>query len=244
MNNVSIITSFVIQQLIVPDNYQSCSNAHTKPNITRQRDASHTSMLTPTDIANNHAQQAQEIAACGAIFDNDFAVLDNRTIRCKIHVELTDEIIKIRAASSILADKCRVRHLPPMMLTAIYDDNYPSSSPPAVEIDCEWLVASHLESLKEKLHELWVEGSVVVFVWVGWLRENCLTFLGFEGELRLLHKREAEAVLAYLLDYNRMKCREAFEGCQQSCRICLEEAMGSSMILLEECEHFYCRVCW
>ncbi|XP_038150993.1 E3 ubiquitin-protein ligase RNF14-like [Cyprinodon tularosa] len=80
-----------------------------------------------------------------------------------------------------------VSFLPPLLLTITLPDDYPSSSPPSFTLTCSWLTQSQLMSLSNQLTELYqaTGGTVVLFSWMQFLREDALKHLDIHTLLEL-----------------------------------------------------------
>ncbi|XP_043925212.1 E3 ubiquitin-protein ligase RNF14-like [Protopterus annectens] len=77
--------------------------------------------------------------------------------------------------------------LPPVVLKFDLPADYPSASPPAFTLHCNWLSTSQLTSLCTQLDEIWKENRdcVVLFSWMQFLREEALSFLNIGSSLVL-----------------------------------------------------------
>ncbi|KAM6962550.1 E3 ubiquitin-protein ligase RNF14-like [Aplochiton taeniatus] len=80
-----------------------------------------------------------------------------------------------------------VLFLPPVVLNFDLPLNYPSTSPPSFTLTCSWLSHTQLSSVYARLSDLWQDtrGSVVLFSWVQFLREDLLSFLHIRSPLEL-----------------------------------------------------------
>ncbi|GFO18181.1 LOW QUALITY PROTEIN: E3 ubiquitin-protein ligase rnf14 [Plakobranchus ocellatus] len=80
-----------------------------------------------------------------------------------------------------------VKFLSPMNLLVTFPPTYPSSSPPNFHVSCEWLTPSQLEALESMLQSLWSEAChmPIIFTWVDWLENNCLSHLAITDQLML-----------------------------------------------------------
>ncbi|XP_030068271.1 E3 ubiquitin-protein ligase RNF14 [Microcaecilia unicolor] len=69
--------------------------------------------------------------------------------------------------------------LPPIFLNFEFPPDYPSSSAPEFTLFCKWLSPVQLTALCKQLDTLWGEnrGSVILFTWVQFLKEETLTYL-------------------------------------------------------------------
>uniref|UniRef100_A0A3Q3A6Q7 E3 ubiquitin-protein ligase RNF14-like n=1 Tax=Kryptolebias marmoratus TaxID=37003 RepID=A0A3Q3A6Q7_KRYMA len=80
-----------------------------------------------------------------------------------------------------------ISFLPPLLLTFELPADYPSSSPPSFTLTCSWLTHTQLGSLSAQLIDLYqaTEGSVVLFSWIQFLREDALKLLNIHSLLEL-----------------------------------------------------------
>ncbi|XP_053573143.1 E3 ubiquitin-protein ligase RNF14 [Bombina bombina] len=80
-----------------------------------------------------------------------------------------------------------VCYLPPIVLNFELPPDYPSTSPPIFTLSCKWLSPKQLSQLCQRLDELWEEnvGSVVLFAWMQFLKEETLDFLKVESPYKL-----------------------------------------------------------
>ncbi|KAI5096950.1 E3 ubiquitin-protein ligase RNF14 isoform X1 [Silurus meridionalis] len=80
-----------------------------------------------------------------------------------------------------------VSFLPPLVLNFELPDDYPSSSPPVFTLSSKWLSRLQLTSLCKRLDDLWQEnqGSVVLFTWIQFLKEDALDFLSLQSPLEI-----------------------------------------------------------
>ncbi|XP_076010616.1 E3 ubiquitin-protein ligase RNF14-like [Genypterus blacodes] len=77
--------------------------------------------------------------------------------------------------------------LPPLLLTFDLPEDYPSSFPPSFTLNCSWLTHTQFSVLEAHLVDLYkaTGGTVVLFSWVQFLREEALSFLGIDSLLEL-----------------------------------------------------------
>ncbi|XP_060792538.1 E3 ubiquitin-protein ligase RNF14 isoform X2 [Neoarius graeffei] len=80
-----------------------------------------------------------------------------------------------------------VSFLPPLVLSFELPVDYPSSSAPAFTLSSKWLSRLQLTSLCKRLDDLWQEnqGSVVLFTWIQFLKEEALEFMGLQSPLEI-----------------------------------------------------------
>jgi hypothetical protein len=71
--------------------------------------------------------------------------------------------------------------LPPAVLRFTLHGRYPSDEPPAFSVSSAWMRREDEETVKRAMAALFEEqkGSVILFSWVEWLRENLLACIGW-----------------------------------------------------------------
>ncbi|KAL4659747.1 E3 ubiquitin-protein ligase RNF14 [Arapaima gigas] len=77
--------------------------------------------------------------------------------------------------------------LPPLVLNFELPPDYPSSSAPVFTLSSKWLSRVQLTALCKHLDELWQEnqGSVVLFSWIQFLKEDVLNFLSIQSPMEV-----------------------------------------------------------
>ncbi|XP_061104609.1 E3 ubiquitin-protein ligase RNF14 [Conger conger] len=80
-----------------------------------------------------------------------------------------------------------VSFLPPLVLNFELPRDYPSTSSPEYTLSSKWLSRAQLSALCRRLDELWREtqGSVVLFSWIQFLKEDVLGFLCLASPLEV-----------------------------------------------------------
>uniref|UniRef100_A0A3P8WUG6 RBR-type E3 ubiquitin transferase n=1 Tax=Cynoglossus semilaevis TaxID=244447 RepID=A0A3P8WUG6_CYNSE len=80
-----------------------------------------------------------------------------------------------------------ISFLPPLLLTFELPADYPSSSPPSFNLACSWLTHPQLSALGSHLIDLYqaTGGTVILFSWVQFLKEDALKFLDIHTLLDL-----------------------------------------------------------
>lgn len=151
----------------------------------------------------------------------------------------------------------KVQHLPPIVLTCLLPKSYPSHLPPYFTISVHWLDPIRISNLCPMLDSIWMEqpGQEVIYHWIEWLRNPCLSFLGVDKEIMLgpydkKRTGDRRAVsgsvspdidVPSLRSYNDEQCHESFCKNLHECCICYDEYPGNFQSLLKEtllC--FYC----
>ncbi|XP_037543227.1 E3 ubiquitin-protein ligase RNF14 [Nematolebias whitei] len=83
--------------------------------------------------------------------------------------------------------------LPPLMLNFELPSDYPSTSPPVFTLSSKWITKAQLSTLCHRLDELWEEnqGFEILFMWIQFLKEETLEFLGIKSPLEVIGKKKA-----------------------------------------------------
>ncbi|XP_075397863.1 E3 ubiquitin-protein ligase RNF14 isoform X1 [Tenrec ecaudatus] len=138
--------------------------------------------------------QEDELLALASIYDADEfrkaeSVPGGET---RIYLDLPQNF-KIFVSGS--SDECRqsgafeypICFLPPLVLNFELPPDYPSSSPPSFTLSGKWLSPTQLSALCKHLDNLWEEyrGSVVLFAWVQFLKEETLAYLNIISPFEL-----------------------------------------------------------
>ncbi|CAL8365652.1 unnamed protein product [Lota lota] len=78
-----------------------------------------------------------------------------------------------------------ISFLPPLVLNFELPIDYPTTSSPIFTLSSKWLTRTQMSALCRRLDELWREnqGSVVLFTWVQFLKEEALDFLTITSPL-------------------------------------------------------------
>ncbi|XP_069827794.1 E3 ubiquitin-protein ligase RNF14-like [Dendropsophus ebraccatus] len=107
---------------------------------------------------------------------------------CNLCLELPSDFvisIKSNSATNSSADnfEATVLFLPPIVLNIELPLDYPSTTPPNFTLSCKWLSAAQLTLLCQHLDDLWEEnkGSVVLFSWIQFLKEETLDYLNIKS---------------------------------------------------------------
>ncbi|MBN3302497.1 RNF14 ligase, partial [Amia calva] len=81
-----------------------------------------------------------------------------------------------------------VSFLPPVVLNFELPSDYPSNSSPVFTVSSTWLSRVQLGAVCKRLDELWQEsvGSVVLFSWIQFLKEDILNFFSIESSLEIV----------------------------------------------------------
>ncbi|KAK1161195.1 E3 ubiquitin-protein ligase RNF14-like isoform X1 [Acipenser oxyrinchus oxyrinchus] len=176
-------------------------------------------------------------------------------------------------------EKDRVEHtvsfLPPVVLNFELPSDYPSTSSPIFTLSCKWLPKIQLSAVCKHLDDLWQEsvGSVVLFSWMQFLKEDLLTFLNIESPLEIKNPSEGRqkknelddvhsnakeepldpraiqdldcriSILPQILDFDQTQQQKAFDNKAYVCGICFSEKMGAECLGFKECKHVYCKAC-
>ena len=130
----------------------------------------------------------------------------------------------------------KVNHLPPFCLDFLMPRDYPSIDPPTFDLHACWLPKPRLMDLKRKMVEIWEEnqGSVVLFLWQNFLREDCLDFLGIqesrEIDMTRTNRRRNPTVVKLLKDFHAEMEEKEFHQGMFDCDICFNQKSGAKCI--------------
>ncbi|KAM9848851.1 LOW QUALITY PROTEIN: E3 ubiquitin-protein ligase RNF14-like [Aulostomus maculatus] len=139
-------------------------------------------------------EQEDELLALSSILGSEEFV--RHESKCAGEIRVTSELpagftVALREGETLRHDE--ITFLPPLLLTFVLPEDYPSSSPPSFTLTCIWLThkqvmsTSHLTALQAHLIQLYQAsgGAVVLFSWVQFLKEDALRFLDIASLLEL-----------------------------------------------------------
>lgn len=150
-----------------------------------------------------------------------------------------------------------VRYLPPVNINLQLPADYPSTTPPVLDIDCFYLSShKHIRVWKEELLKVWEEnkGDPIVFCWAEWiktcglsclLQHNTATKKGgrvlfvSQGDDSNNEKEQGVDVIVRLLRYDAAMALHHFQKTNHTCSICFENKLGVHFIQLD-CGHREC----
>ncbi|XP_026438527.1 E3 ubiquitin-protein ligase RNF14-like [Papaver somniferum] len=242
--------------------------------------------LSQEQLRVNNRLQEEEILAMGAIYGENFIQLDRqdglRYFQINIHIDVSDKLIVytgpfdgeikfggIYSEAMATADDnsngffystFKVQYLPPIVLTCLLPNAYPSHGAPFFTISVQWLDAMRISSLCQMLDTIWTDqsGQEIVYPWVDWLCNSSLSHLEFDNNIgtplgkaadnaAVDRRAISESVsldvdIRSILNYNEDKLNEGFCQNLQECCICLSDHPGTSFVRLP-CKHFFCRNC-
>lgn len=234
--------------------------------------------LSEEQIRTNDQLQEDEVLALEAIYGEDVFLMDRqdglRLLKILVRNELPDDI---SVATKLPNDKqkayaqspnsddpdeftyaFKVKHLPPIVVTCLLPQSYPSHHQPYFTISARWLDSHKIATLCSMLDSIWMEqpGQEIIYQWIEWLHGSALSYLGFVNEITLSPSEELdngdlraisesvspEIVIPALISYNDEKCHDAFLKNLQQCDICLSQYAGRGFVKLP-CKHFFCWKC-
>lgn len=149
----------------------------------------------------NQVKQEEELLVLKSIFDDAQLVVDSdaalTTGRFLAAVRLPKPFFVVQKTKTIASDfdacnnaedcikKIEVEYLPPLNLFFELPESYPSASPPAFLLSCNWLSLSQISLLCKKLEDLWKDGNgeVILYGWIQFLEEEVLSFLDITDTL-------------------------------------------------------------
>ncbi|XP_003200050.3 E3 ubiquitin-protein ligase RNF14-like [Danio rerio] len=225
-------------------------------------------------MSTNLDAQSDELLALASIYDEELFRRTKSSQKGEIHLCLelpSDFRLLVRGKTCVEVD---VSFLPSTILSFELPTDYPSSSAPVFTLSSIWLSRVQITALCKRLDELWEEnrGSVVLFTWIQFLKEETLQFLNIQSPLEIqtngvqlqcesaecqaaaaaveeLDQRAVQVadphsdILTQLLDFNEAQKKKVFEATVFNCGICFTENLGSSFVLFNECQHVYCKTC-
>jgi len=212
-------------------------------------------------MTSDKQQQQEELLILKSILGDAITELSNENDQFEIDVEFqlpTPFYLRLIDSSNHLS--VLIQHLPPLILTIHFHDQYPSSihSPTFVLSSC-YLSREYLQDMCRKLDKIWEQNisEPIVYQWIECLKEQflsmdelCLTNTDINEEnddpraMSSYKPIQAARVYEQLIEYNRDKENEKFLYEYHECPICMSNDIpGRDMIRLYKCHHSFCRIC-
>ncbi|KAI3854515.1 hypothetical protein MKX03_033422 [Papaver bracteatum] len=242
--------------------------------------------LSQEQLRVNHRLQEEEILAMEAIYGENFIQLDRqdafRSFQINIHIDVPDKLIVYTKnidgevkfggigseamatsddnSNGLFHSTFKVQYLPPIVLTCLLPNAYPSHCAPFFTICVQWLDAMRISSLCQMLDRIGTDqsGQEIVYPWVDWLHNSSLSHLEFDnnngipigkaadnaaGDRRAISESVSLDVdIRSILNYNDDKLNQEFRQNLHECCICLSDHPGTGFLRLP-CKHFFCRGC-
>ncbi|XP_040214170.1 E3 ubiquitin-protein ligase RNF14-like [Rana temporaria] len=138
----------------------------------------------------NQEAQEDELLALSSIYPEDeFRRADTSPggeIRVCLELPPNFKIsVKSNSSSNTMAESFEntVYFLPPIVLNFEIPPGYPSTTCPIFTLSCKWLSPEQLTLMCQRLDDLWEEnrGSVVLFAWMQFLKEETLEYLNIKS---------------------------------------------------------------
>lgn len=211
----------------------------------------------------NKQQQEEELLILKSILGEDIIELGSEKDQFEIQIQLqlpSKFSLRLHDRSNQLITS--IEHLPPLVLTVHYHDQYPSSiDAPNFVLSSSYLTQKYLRDMCEVLDKVWQENlsQSIVYLWIENLKEHflsthelCLTDIeendqNEEEDPRAMSNydpSQAAHVYEELISYNQNKIHERFLNEYHQCPICMSsDIYGRDMILLSKCQHAFCRDC-
>jgi E3 ubiquitin-protein ligase RNF14 len=208
-------------------------------------------------------QQEEELLILKSILTEEIIDLSDENDQFEINIEFQlPKKFSLRLIDNSNNLLTSIQHLPPLVLTVNYHEQYPSSidSPTFVLSSC-YLSREYLQNMCQKLDKIWEENlsQPIVYQWIECLKEEfllinelCLTNIDINNNnnnndpraMSSYDPNQASHVYEQLIEYNREKETEKFLHEYHECSICLSNNIsGGDMIRLNRCHHFFCRIC-
>ncbi|XP_041704943.1 E3 ubiquitin-protein ligase RNF14 isoform X2 [Coregonus clupeaformis] len=131
--------------------------------------------------------QEDELLALASIYGKEFRpAVSGLGGEIRVSLDLPRDFSVIVKAGDKHRDYV-ISYLPPLVLTFDLPLDYPSTSSPKFILSCKWLSHSQLSVVCKHLDEIWQDtvGSVVLFYWVQFLRDDLLDFLHIQPPLEI-----------------------------------------------------------
>ncbi|XP_021454817.2 E3 ubiquitin-protein ligase RNF14 isoform X1 [Oncorhynchus mykiss] len=132
-------------------------------------------------------EQEDELLALASIYSQEFRrAVSGLGGEIQVSLDLPRDFSVIVKAGDKHRDYV-ISFLPPLVLTFDLPLDYPSTSSPKFILSCMWLSHSQLSAVCKHLDEIWEDtvGSVVLFYWVQFLRDDLLDFLNIRPPLEI-----------------------------------------------------------
>ncbi|ESQ33569.1 hypothetical protein EUTSA_v10007022mg [Eutrema salsugineum] len=227
--------------------------------------------LTEEQLRTNDQLQEDELLALGYIYGGNMFILerhkDMRYFQIHVNVEATSEYT-VSAKLNLQADSSKesedflysfkAQYLPPIVLTCLLPNAYPSHLPPYFILSVQWMNPDKISSLCSMLNSIWMEqpGQEVLYQWTDWLQNSSMSHLGFDNEIVLgpygvacsrdkravSGSRSPDADIPYIKSYDEEKRHESFLKSLHECCICFSESAGFDFVKLP-CQHIFCKKC-
>ena len=165
---------------------------------------------------------------------------DDLSVSAELFQDVDDHDLKSR-----FLDTFSVQHLPPMSLTCLMPQSYPSLHPPYFTLTVQWLDSVKISSLCDMLDSIWAQqpGQEILYEWVQWLQSYALSHVGFVDGIVIRQPDmmigpvdvravgeivSVESAVQCLISYNEERCHESFLNGLHDCMICFSEHPGNS----------------
>ena len=207
-------------------------------------------------------QQEEELLILKSILGDIITDLSNNNDQFEVNVEFqlpTPFYLHLIDSSNHLSTL--IQHLPPLILTVHFHENYPSSrySPTFVLSSC-YLSHEYLKNICQTLDKIWEQNisQPIVYQWIECLKEQFLTKSALclstkdvdddtDGDPRAMSRYDpsrAAHIYEHLIEYNQIKENENFLREYHECPICMTNSIaGWDMLRLYKCHHAFCRLC-
>ena len=213
-------------------------------------------------MTSDKQQQQEEFLILKSILGEDIVELGNENDQFEIQIPLQlPPTFSLRLLDSSNQIQTLIEHLPPLVLTVHYHEQYPSSiDAPNFVLSSYYLTHKSLRNMCQVLDHIW-QGNLsqpIVYLWIEGLKEQfltinelCLTDAEEEEEeeedpraMSTYDPSQAAHIYEQLLSYNQDKVNEKFLNEYHQCPVCMSnDIYGRDMIRLNRCQHIFCRDC-
>ncbi|OQR68813.1 E3 ubiquitin-protein ligase RNF14-like [Tropilaelaps mercedesae] len=234
-----------------------------------------TNTLTSAQRGICAAAQDGELDALESTYGEQMFKRDSFGTRCVgakfvFHTRLPNGKINVKinapASLNIEPETFQVENLPSLQLDVLFPVGYPELQKPRFLLKCHWLPPGDLTKVCAKLDDIWSdnEGMPVVYLWVDFLENELLNFLGtysiaqnvcrpdfprrergnrmFDARARTIYL-SPKRITSFLKDVNLSRKRELFENNFLTCSICYNNMYGREMTMFTPCDHAFCHAC-
>uniref|UniRef100_A0A158Q7J5 RBR-type E3 ubiquitin transferase n=1 Tax=Elaeophora elaphi TaxID=1147741 RepID=A0A158Q7J5_9BILA len=203
--------------------------------------------------------QLNELQALESIYSGtpewfSYSIDNDSQIRGCITVVLS----KIENGIAVHADEkvIHVCHLPPLLLSFTFPQDYPSHSMPLFSLRASWLNSVKRHRLSEILIDSWTNylGMPILFTWIELLKDEAMQIVLSQNSIDLnkivseeneaeVMKKESAELLKTFVEFNDRAIQRDFESEWYDCKVCFSSKSGKECVRFMPCGHVFCTVC-